>query len=94
MERRARGGFDLGEENAIEGVGLTISEMQGVARRQLAGSLVVGLLILAVAAGLALRSNRVAEPRYSVAHGAAQQPVFVTPSRHVIAATKHEIETP
>jgi len=94
MERSARGGFDRAEEMAIEGLGLTISEMQGVARRQLAGSLVVGLLILAIAAGLALRSNRVAEPSYSVAHGAAQQPIFVTPSRHVIAATRHEIETP
>ncbi len=94
MERSTRGGFDPAEETAIEGLGLTISEIQGLARRQLAGSLVVGLFVLAVAAGLALRSDRIAEPRYGLAGGAVQQPTFMTPSRHVIAATKHEIETP
>jgi len=94
MERSVREGFGPAEENAIEGVGLTISEMRGVARRQFAGSLVVALLILAVATGIALRSNRVIAPSYRAVHSAAQQPVFVTPSRHVIAATKHEIETP
>jgi hypothetical protein len=95
----AASGFDEPEfthgEDAIGGVGLSVGAVQSVARRQLIGSIVVALLIAAVAGTAALK------PIYSVAttapaHGFAviQQPTFVTLPDQRIAATKRKIEVP
>ena len=94
MERISRTIFDSAEKGPIEGFGLTIGEIQAVARRQLAGSVVVAILVLSVAAVIALRSNQLSEPTYTTAHSGVQQPVFVTPSDHIIAAAKRKIEAP
>lgn len=94
MKRNSKRDFDAAGENALEGLGLTVGEMRGVARRQLAASLVVGVLVLAVGAVLALRPGHFDERSYRSAHSRVQQPAFVAPSDHVIAATKHRIETP
>jgi hypothetical protein len=91
----AASGFDGHGEDAIGGVGLSFGTVQSVARRQLIGSIVVALLIVAVAGITALK------PIYSVgttapAHGFAviQQPTFVTLPDQRIAATKRKIEVP
>jgi hypothetical protein len=69
------------------------AEMRGVARRQLKASIVVGILVIAVASLIALRST----PSLTVlttAHSGVQQPVFVSPPDHMIASAKRRIETP
>jgi hypothetical protein len=70
-----------------------VSEMQTMARRQLAGSIVVGVLVLAVASLIGLRSTHSPAP-ITTAHSGVQQPVFVSPSAHMVASTKQRIETP
>ena len=100
-------GFDEPElthsEDAIVGVGLSVGAVQSVARRQLIGSIVVALLIAAVAGIAALQTmySVATTAAYSAAttapaHGFAviQQPTFVTlPDQH-IAATKRKIAVP
>ena len=91
------GDFDRSGESPLRGFGLTVSEMRAVARRQLAGSVVVAIFVLAIAAVLGIRSNQVSEPRYETAHSGTRgtrQPIFVTPSDRVIAAVKHKIGGP
>jgi hypothetical protein len=80
-------------DQEIEGFGLTVSEVQAVARRQLAGSIVAGILIVAVAAVFGLRSVHTS-PIYTTAHSGVHQPEFVHPTDHVIAAGKRIIEAP
>jgi hypothetical protein len=46
-------------DGTIEGVGLTIGEVQAVARRQLVGSIVAAVLVITVAGVVALRSQLV-----------------------------------
>jgi hypothetical protein len=83
-------------DDTIEGVGLTIGEMQAVARRQLVGSVVVAILVVTVAGLVALRSTHLAGPNYTTAHNirGVQQPSFLTPSEHLIATTKRAAEVP
>jgi hypothetical protein len=80
-------------DQEIEGFGLTVSEVQAIARRQLAGSIVAGILIVAVAAVFGLRSVHTS-PIYTAAHSGVQQPELVHPTDHVIAAGKRIIEAP
>jgi hypothetical protein len=95
----AASGFDEPEfshgEDAIGGVGLSVGAVQSVARRQLIGSIVVALLIAAVASIAALQTmDSVATT--APAHGFAviQQPTFmILPDQH-IAATKRKIAVP
>ena len=82
------------DEDLIEGAGVTVGEMQAVARRQLAGSIAAGILVVAVAAVLVLRSGHVAAPNYASAHNGVRPPIFVRSSDHVVAAAKHKIEEP
>jgi hypothetical protein len=49
--------FDAGGEGVIDGVGVTVNEMQDVARRQLIGSIVTGVLVACVASLVALRPS-------------------------------------
>jgi hypothetical protein len=81
-------------DQEIEGLGLTVSEVQAVARRQLAGSIVAGILIVAVAAVFGLRSVQHLSPNYTTAHSGVHQPEFVHPTDHVIAAGNRKIEPP
>lgn len=83
----------LREEDPVEGFGMTIGAMQSAARRQLVGSVVVAVLVVAAATLVALRpthSDVYASARQF--HG-AQQPIFAAPAAH-LAAVKHEIELP
>src|SRR5579862_7117774 len=78
-------------ESAVPGTGLSVSGIQSVARRQLVGSIVVAVLVAAVAGFAALRPIHSA-PAEANAHNFAivQQPVFETPANHRIAAAKHQ----
>ena len=87
----------MGNENTPFGEQDEPLEMdQSTAHRQLVASIVVALVIAAVAATIAIR------PAYRTTPGAGphelagvQQPTFVTPPGHFIAAIrKHETEVP
>jgi hypothetical protein len=72
---------------------MSIGEIRAVARRQLAGSIVAGILVVAVASLISLSSinpSTLAEN----AHSGVQQPIFVPPSDHIIASERQKIETP
>jgi len=95
----AASGFDEPEftrgEDVIVGVGLSVAAMQSVARRQLIGSIVVGLLIAAAAGLAALRpAYRLATAAPTHGFALAQQPMFVTLADQRLAATKRAIEVP
>jgi hypothetical protein len=49
--------FDSNDEGAIDRVGVTAYEMQEVARRQLIGSIVAGMLVASVAGLVALHPS-------------------------------------
>ncbi|HLW93042.1 MAG TPA: hypothetical protein VKS78_17300 [Roseiarcus sp.] len=85
----------LRSESAAPGTGLTVSGIQSVARRQLVGSVVVAVLVVAVAGFVALRPAH-SVPAEANAHKFAivQQPVFETPADHRFAAAKHQTELP
>ena len=82
-------------EEVIDGVGITVGEMQAVARRQLVASIVVAILVAAVAGLAALRpaSREVAfAPLHelSVVRQAALAPTLARD----VAAAKYTNETP
>jgi hypothetical protein len=83
-------------DDMIEGLGLTIGEMQAVARRQFVGSLVVAILVLAVSSLAVLRSNHLTGPHYAIAHNirGVQQPSLAAPSEHLTATAKRAAEVP
>ncbi|HLW92551.1 MAG TPA: hypothetical protein VKS78_14800 [Roseiarcus sp.] len=85
----------LAQDDVIEGVGITVGAMQGVARRQLAGSIVVAMLVAAVAAMTTMSSAR-HETGYATARYApvVQQPTFVASPDRVVAAAKRQTELP
>jgi hypothetical protein len=95
----AASGFDepqfTRDEDAIGGVGLSVSAVQSVARRQLIGSIVVALLIAAVA-DIAAQKTISRAATTAPAHGFAviQQPTFVTLPAQRVAATKRKIDVP
>ena len=94
----AASGFDEPEshgEDAIGRVGLSVGAVQSVARRQLIGSIVVALLIAAVA-GIAALKPISSVATTAPAHGFAviQQPTFMTLPDQRISATKRNIEVP
>jgi hypothetical protein len=82
-------------EDVIEGVGITVGAMQAVARRQLAGSVVVAIIVAAFAVMAALRPGHY-DAAYTTARAlpGVQQPILVTPSDHVVAAAKRGVEVP
>ena len=85
----------IGRDDDITGTGLSVGAIQGVARRQLVGSVVVAMFIAAVAGLAAMkpaRNDAVSPP----AHGFAviQQPVFTTPAGHHVAAARNTTEVP
>jgi hypothetical protein len=86
---------DPARDEIIGGVGISIGSMQSVARRQLAGSIVAAAAIVAFATLTAVRSERL-DPSYTTAHAhrGVQQPSFATTPSHLLAAAKHQVETP
>jgi hypothetical protein len=85
---------DLDRDGKIEGLGLTVGEVRAVARRQFAGSIVAGSLVVAVAAVIGLSSVPYSPANYTTARAGAQQPIFIAPSDHVVASIKRKIEAP
>jgi hypothetical protein len=89
----------LDEEGELEnaGIGLDLSDVQSVAHRQLAASLVVAVVIAAAAVGMtalkpAHRDTADLAPQRSAM---VQQPSFVTPpGQRVAAKARHRIELP
>ena len=84
----------LRDRDVIEGVGLTVGAMQAVARRQLAGSMIVAALIFAMAIPTATRSSHGDSNVPKHYAGAVQQPILTTPPERVVAAAKRETEVP
>jgi hypothetical protein len=84
-----------GRDDSMAGTGLSVGAIQGVARRQLVGSIVVAIFIAAVAGLAAMkpaRTDAIASPSHGFA--VVQQPVFTTPPSHHIAAAKSAAEVP
>ena len=81
--------------DAIGGLGLGADEMRSVARRQLAGSIAVAVVIAAFAGLMAVRPVH-REAQYAAAHKSSviQKPVFVTPPEHLLAAVNGATELP
>jgi hypothetical protein len=82
-------------DDDIGGTGLSVGAMQGVARRQLVGSLVVAMFIAAVAGLAAIkpaRNDAISPPTRGFA--VIQQPVFTTPAGDHMAAARNAIEVP
>jgi pilus assembly protein Flp/PilA len=85
----------VGDEEVIDKGRLSVGEMQGVARRQLVGSVAVAILVVAVAALTAMRpASR--DATFPPAHRVTfiQQPAFMTPPGRHAAAAKYELEVP
>lgn len=83
----------LAEESVVPGTGLSVGALQSVARRQLAGSIVVAIGVVAVAALTALQPGHLtanATPSHNFA--IVQQPSLVT--QHIAASKQHQIELP
>jgi hypothetical protein len=94
-EGAVRGNSDSIYDQKIEGFALSVSEVRAMARRQLTGSTIAGILVVAVAAVVGLRSaEHSASPRYATAHNGVQQPTFVAPPDHILAASKLKIDAP
>lgn len=76
--------------------GLSVGEVQSVARRQLAGSIVVAIMIAAVAGLTALKPASQDRADVGLLRSAAvQQPSFVTePGQRVAALVRHGVELP
>jgi hypothetical protein len=71
----------------------SVGETRMVARRQFIGSVIAGILVVAVVALLALRPAHVSTFA-TTTHSGVQQAVFVAPPVHMIASAKRVIETP
>jgi hypothetical protein len=71
-----------------------VSEARVMARRQLTGSIVAGILVLAVATLVGLRPASHSPVVAVAAHGGVQQPLIIAPSDHMIASAKRRMETP
>jgi hypothetical protein len=84
-----------GRDDGMAWTGLSVGAIQGVARRQLIGSIVVAIFIAAVA-GLAAMKPARTDAISSPSHGFAvvQQPIFTTPPGHHVAAAKNAAEVP
>jgi hypothetical protein len=85
----------LRHDDMIQGFGLTIGEVQAVARRQFVGSVVVAFLVVTVAGFVALWLCTPPMLRdYATAHESrgVQQPAFVMSSDRLIATTKRATE--
>jgi hypothetical protein len=83
----------LRNESVVAGTGLSVDALQSVARRQLIGSAVAGLGVVAVAILISLqpmRSNVAATPSHNFA--IVQQPSFVT--QHFAAEKRGQVELP
>jgi hypothetical protein len=78
-------GFGRGDDADL---GFSVREMQSVARRQLTGSIVVGLAIAVIAGLTALRPNH-SEPSFTSLHTfpVVEQPIIAGSERH-LASTK------
>jgi hypothetical protein len=84
------------EDFEDEGAGLSDRDIQSVARRQLIGSIVVVVIIAAVASIMMVRPFHL-DTVYMGSHkfAAVQQPSFVAPpGQHVAGVVRHEIELP
>jgi hypothetical protein len=81
-------------DDVIEGLGLTLTEMRAVARRQLAGSIVAGVLVVAAAALVGLCSMGRSSPDYTAAKSGVQQPEFVQATDRLVAGRRRAIELP
>jgi hypothetical protein len=68
-------------------------EIRAVARRQLVGSIVAGILVV-VFASLNFLSSMHSPAFIASAHGGVQRPVFVTPSEHIVASVKQKLKRP
>jgi hypothetical protein len=86
--------LDRFSDREIEGLGLSVSEVRAVARRQLTGSIFAGILVIAVTAVIGLRQAPNSMPEAMAASHGVQQPVFAGPPGHVVASLKHKIEAP
>jgi hypothetical protein len=96
MDRASRDISGFGQcEEAIAGVELSVEGIRAVARRQLAGSIVVALLIAGVAGLSATRPSRdlAAAPSRQI-FPVVRQPTFSTPLEHNLAAVKRTKEIP
>ncbi len=83
----------LRNESVVAGTGLSVDALQSVARRQLVGSVVVAVGVVAVAALIAVQPMRpdvAATPSHNFA--IVQQPSFVT--QHFAAEKRGQVETP
>ena len=83
----------LRNEAVVPGTGLSVDALQSVARRQLIGSIVVAVGVVAVAALTAMQPARnqiAAAPSHNFA--VVQQPSFVT--QHFAAEKRHNVELP
>ena len=83
----------LAEGGVVPGTGLSVGGLQSVARRQLAGSIIVAIGIVAVATLTALQPAHLttnATPSHNFA--IVQQPSLVT--QHFAASKQHQIELP
>jgi hypothetical protein len=69
--------FDTSGEGVIDGVGVTVHEMQEIARRQLFGSIVAGILVASVASLVALHPS---------------PPETALKSTHTISLVRHSAE--
>jgi hypothetical protein len=88
-----RGGHDLSEigargEGMIEGLGVAVEEMQEVARRQLVGSIVAGILVVGVAGLVALQPSRQetgvgVKPAHMIS---LRRPALIAPSHDMAVA--------
>jgi hypothetical protein len=82
-------------EDVIDGVGITVGEMRAVARRQLAGSIVVAILVAAVAGLAALKPTSLegaSAPLHELT--VVHQPTLAPPFARDVAAAKNTSETP
>jgi hypothetical protein len=85
----------MGPDDEVAGTGLSVAEIQGVARRQLIGSIAVAIFIAGVA-GLAVMKPASTDASLATTRGftVVQQPVLTTPAGHHIAAMKNVSEVP
>ncbi len=81
---------EAGREGEAE-LGFSVSEMRSVARRQLTGSIVVGLAITVVAGLTALRPSH-PETSFASAHSfpVVEQPIMIRTERHVASTQQSQ----
>ncbi|HEV3044568.1 MAG TPA: hypothetical protein VGY52_11925 [Roseiarcus sp.] len=79
-------------DDHIEGLGFGISEMRSVARRQLAGSIVVAFGIAVVVGLTALRPAHETSNATASNFPVVRQPIMMPISEHVVATKQYKID--